>query len=55
MAVRFALSNLGVSGVVVGLADLNHLVQALGAVERGPLPAVALERLRTVVAADFAD
>jgi len=55
IAVRFALSNPGVSGVVVGLADLDHLVQALGAVERGPLPAAALERLRTVVAADFAD
>ncbi|MGB0604361.1 MAG: aldo/keto reductase [Candidatus Latescibacterota bacterium] len=55
IAVRFALSNPGVSGVVVGLADLDHLVQALGAVERGPLPAAALDRLRTVVAADFAD
>ena len=55
IAVRFALSNPGVSGVVVGMAELDHLVQALGAVERGPLPAAALERLRSTVAADFAD
>lgn len=55
IAVRFALSNPGVSGVVVGLADLDHLAQALGAVECGPLPAASLERLRTVVVADFAD
>ncbi len=55
IAVRFALSNSGVSGVVVGMAELDHLVQALGAVERGPLPAAALERLRSTVAADFVD
>ena len=55
IAVRFALSNPGVSGVVVGMAELDHLVQALGAVERGPLPAAALERLRSTVAADFVD
>ena len=55
IAVRFALSNPGVSGVVVGMAELDHLVQALGAVERGPLPAVALERLRSTVAANFVD
>ena len=55
IAVRFALSNPGVSGVVVGMAELDHLVQALGAVERGPLPAAALERLRSTVAADFSD
>ncbi|MEE2627315.1 MAG: aldo/keto reductase [Candidatus Latescibacterota bacterium] len=55
IAVRFALSNPGVSGVVVGMAELDHLMQALGAVERGPLPAAALERLRSTVAADFVD
>ena len=55
IAVRFALSNSGVSGVVVGMAELDHLVQALGAVERGPLPGAALERLRSTVAADFVD
>ncbi len=55
IAVRFALSNPGVSGVVVGMAELDHLVQALDAVERGPLPAAALERLRSTVAANFVD
>ncbi len=54
VAVRFALSNPGVSGVVVGMAELEHLEQALAAVERGPLPEAALARLQAVIDADFA-
>ena len=54
VAVRFALSNPGVSGVVVGMAELDHLEQALAAVERGPLPEAVLARLQAIIAANFA-
>ena len=50
IAVRFALSNPGVSGVVVGMAELDHLIQALSAVGRGPLPMAVLGRLRSTMA-----
>ena len=53
IAVRFALSNLGVSGVVVGIAELDHLVQAIGAAERGSLSGATLERLLKIAANDF--
>ncbi len=55
MAVRYALSNRGVSGVVVGMAELEHLEQALAAVEMGSLPADVLTRLHAIIDADFAE
>ena len=54
MAVRYALSNSGVSGVVVGMAELEHLEQALAAVEMGPLPEEVLARLHVLIDTDFA-
>ena len=47
-ALRFALANPDVSGVMVGLAELSHLDEGLEAAEMGPLPAAALAELRTL-------
>lgn len=44
-AIRFAWSQAGISTVLVGYSSLDHLEQALAAVERGPLPPAAMERL----------
>jgi L-galactose dehydrogenase/L-glyceraldehyde 3-phosphate reductase len=52
-AIRFALANPDTSCVVVGLAELAHLEQALAAAEAGPLPDEALAALREVYAAGF--
>jgi aryl-alcohol dehydrogenase-like predicted oxidoreductase len=55
MAVRYGLSNAGVSGVVVGMAELEHLEQALGAVDMGPLSEDMLARLHAIVDSNFAE
>jgi aryl-alcohol dehydrogenase-like predicted oxidoreductase len=47
-AVRFARSHPGISTVLVGLSDASHLDQALAAIEKGDLPAAALQRLQAV-------
>lgn len=44
-SVRFALSNPHVSGVIVGLAEIEHLRQAVSAAEMGALPTDSLSRL----------
>ena len=44
-SVRFALSNKGVSTVLVGYSDLDHLEKSLQYASKGPLPAEALARL----------
>ena len=49
---RFALSNTGVSSVLVGYSSLQHLEQAVEFSGRGPFPAEAMERLPQVWA-DF--
>lgn len=53
VAVRYALRNSGVSGVVVGLAELEHLRLALDAEEMGPLPEDVLTQLDELADADF--
>jgi L-galactose dehydrogenase/L-glyceraldehyde 3-phosphate reductase len=53
-AIRFALANPDLACVIVGLAELGHLEQALGAAELGPLPAAALDRLDRLYADAFA-
>jgi D-threo-aldose 1-dehydrogenase len=52
-AIRFALANPDISGIVVGMAELDHLEQALAAAEMGPLPEDALAALSEVYASGF--
>ena len=54
-AIRFALANPDIACVVVGLAELGHLEEALAAAEMGPLPDDALAALREVYASGFGD
>ncbi|HKW52650.1 MAG TPA: hypothetical protein VJO12_03095, partial [Stellaceae bacterium] len=44
-ATRFSLSHPAMSTILVGMAALGQLEQALAAVEQGPLPQAALDRL----------
>lgn len=53
LAVRYGLSNPKVSGVLVGMAELDHLDQALGAQEMGPLSEDVLDAIHALVATDF--
>ncbi|MBT3941440.1 MAG: aldo/keto reductase [Chloroflexi bacterium] len=53
LAVRYALSNPNVSGVLVGMAELDHLTQALGAQELGPLSSDVLSRIHALVDSDY--
>jgi D-threo-aldose 1-dehydrogenase len=52
-AIRFALANPRIDCVVVGLAELSHLEEALAAAEMGPLPDEALAELREVYEQGF--
>ena len=52
-AVRFALANPDLATVVIGLAELEHLEEALAAQARGPLPAEAIARLESVYTRGF--
>jgi D-threo-aldose 1-dehydrogenase len=52
-AIRFALANPRIDCVVVGLAELGHLEEALAAAEMGPLPDEALAELREVYKRNF--
>lgn len=53
VAVRYALGHPGVSGVEVGLAELEHLTLALAAAEMGPLPDDLVAELDDLVDRDF--
>jgi aryl-alcohol dehydrogenase-like predicted oxidoreductase len=52
-AIRFALADPRIDCVVVGLAELSHLEEALAAAEMGPLPDEALAALRAVYERGF--
>jgi D-threo-aldose 1-dehydrogenase len=52
-AIRFALAEPRIDCVVVGLAELSHLEEALAAAEMGPLPDEALAELREVYERGF--
>ena len=52
-AIRFALANPDISCVVVGLAELGHLEEALAAAEMGPLPDEVLAELQELYARGF--
>ncbi len=47
-AVRFSLAQNQISCVVIGLAEMRHLYEALEAQEMGPLPEDGLERIRKI-------
>jgi D-threo-aldose 1-dehydrogenase len=52
-AIRFALASPDITCVLVGMAELAHLEEALAAAEMGPLPAEALTELRALYAGNF--
>lgn len=52
-AIRYALMNSGVSGVLVGFSLLGHIDEAVAAQEMGPLSAEMLEKLDALYATDF--
>ena len=47
-AIRFALAQKKLSCVIFGLAELDHLDEAIAAQIKGPIPLEGIERLRTV-------
>jgi len=49
-AIRFALAQKKLACVIFGLAELDHLEEAVAAQIKGPLPEDGLERLRSVYA-----
>jgi L-galactose dehydrogenase/L-glyceraldehyde 3-phosphate reductase len=53
-AERFGLANEDLACVLVGLADMDQLDEALAATDLGPLPDAALRRLEPLHANDFA-
>jgi L-galactose dehydrogenase/L-glyceraldehyde 3-phosphate reductase len=53
VAIRYALRNPGVSEVVVGIAELEHLRLAIAAANMGPLPADLLKSLDELADANF--
>ena len=53
VAIRYALRNAGVSGVVVGTAEIHHLKLAIAAAEMGPLPDNLLDELDLLADSDF--
>ena len=52
-ALRFSLANPDLSCIVVGMAELDHLEQAIAAAEMGPMPADGLADLATLYDANF--
>lgn len=52
-ALRFSLANPDLSCVVVGMAELDHLEQALAAAEMGPMPKDGQDELAALHAANF--
>jgi D-threo-aldose 1-dehydrogenase len=52
-AIRFALANPHVACVLVGMAEIFHLEEALAAAGLGPLPKDALDQLQALCARDF--
>jgi D-threo-aldose 1-dehydrogenase len=52
-AIRFALMNPGVSSVLVGFAELEHIDEAVAAVDMGPLSDSAMQKLDELYRSDF--
>lgn len=53
VAIRYALADTRISGVLVGIAELEHLRLAIAASEMGPLPIDLLANLGRLVDTDF--
>lgn len=53
VAIRYAMRNPGVSGIEVGVAELEHLRLALEAADMGPLPDELLDQLDDLADDDF--
>ena len=53
IAIRYVLMNTKVSGTLVGIAELEHLEQAIRAQELGPLPDALKQQLDHLVDTDF--
>lgn len=53
-ALRFSLANPHLACIVVGMATLEHLEEAVAAVEAGPLPPDAMAELDALYETDFA-
>jgi aryl-alcohol dehydrogenase-like predicted oxidoreductase len=53
VALRFALGNHDISSRIIGVGDMRDLDEALQAVEAGPLPAEAVDKLERLWATDF--
>ncbi len=52
-AIRFALMQPGISGVLVGFSELEHIDQAVEAVDLGPLPGSVMQSLTELYASGF--
>ncbi|MCC6889309.1 MAG: aldo/keto reductase [Hyphomicrobiales bacterium] len=53
VALRFALGNHDVASRIIGVGDMRDLDEALQAVEAGPLPPEAIDKLELLWATDF--
>lgn len=53
IAIRFALMNPGVSGVLVGFGQLDHIDEAVAAVDMGPLSDDTMQKLDDLYHSDF--
>jgi aryl-alcohol dehydrogenase-like predicted oxidoreductase len=53
VALRFVLGNHDFGSHIIGVGDLRDLDDALAAVEAGPLPAEAVDKLERLWATDF--
>ncbi len=53
-AIRFVLSNADIAAANIGIADPAQLDESLAAIDLGPLPDAALERLAALADTDFA-
>jgi L-galactose dehydrogenase/L-glyceraldehyde 3-phosphate reductase len=54
VAIRYALGNRSVSGALVGFSTLEHIDEAVAAVEMGSLPPEVIDRIHRLQDADFA-
>jgi aryl-alcohol dehydrogenase-like predicted oxidoreductase len=53
LALRFALGNHDFSTRIIGIGDLRDLDEAVTALEAGPLPGEAVDKLERLWATDF--